>query len=103
MKDRCDYDCNAIRSLYVCAKGLVVTAVVLCVQRGLLDYSTPVRKYWFEYGQYGKENTTVADMVSTSCWIAIPFELVLNWTAIVHILEQRKPEWSPGTAYGYHG
>jgi CubicO group peptidase (beta-lactamase class C family) len=41
-------------------KGLVAIAAALCVQKGLLDYSELVTKYWPEYGQNVKENTTVA-------------------------------------------
>ncbi|CAF1129927.1 unnamed protein product [Rotaria sp. Silwood1] len=100
------YDHDTLQIPFSTTKGLVATAVALCVQRGLLNYSSPVRQYWPEYGQYGKENTTVADILSHRAGLSSdisPFELALNWTAIIHILEQRKPEWTPGTAHGYHG
>lgn len=100
------YDSTALQIPFSTTKGLVATAVALCVQRDLLDYSSPVTKYWPEYGQYGKENTTVADIVSHRAGLPSdlsPFELGLNWTAAIRTLEQRKPEWPPGTAHGYHG
>ncbi|CAF4733920.1 unnamed protein product, partial [Rotaria sp. Silwood2] len=100
------YENDTLQIPFSVTKGLVATAVALCVQRGLLDYSSPVRKYWPEYGRYGKENTTVADILSHRAGLPkdiSPFELALNWTAIIHILEEKKPEWIPGTAHGYHG
>ncbi|CAF4146222.1 unnamed protein product [Rotaria sp. Silwood2] len=100
------YENDTLQIPFSATKGLVATAVALCVQRGLLDYSLPVRKYWPEYGRYGKENTTVADILSHRAGLPkdiSPFELALNWTAIIHILEENKPEWIPGTAHGYHG
>jgi len=26
----------------------------------------------------------------------------MNWTAMIHTLEQEKPLWQPETAHGYH-
>ncbi|CAM2722804.1 unnamed protein product, partial [Rotaria socialis] len=80
-------------------------AVALCVQRGLLDYSALVKTYWPEYEQNGKENTTVVDILSHRAGLTLdnyPMERILNWTGMVHTLEQREPQWSPGTAHDYH-
>ncbi|CAF3461193.1 unnamed protein product [Rotaria socialis] len=80
-------------------------AVALCVQRGLLDYSALVKTYWPEYGQNGKENTTVADILSHHAGLPLdnyPMERILNWTVMLHTLEQREPQWSSGTAHDYH-
>ncbi|CAF4742139.1 unnamed protein product, partial [Rotaria sp. Silwood2] len=39
------YENDTLQIPFSATKGLVATAVALCVQRGLLDYSSPVRKY----------------------------------------------------------
>ncbi|CAM4818424.1 unnamed protein product [Rotaria magnacalcarata] len=99
------YDHNTLQYVFSTSKGLVAIAVALCVQRGLLDYSALVKTYWPEYGQNGKENTTVADILSHRAGLPLddyPMERILNWTAMVHTLEQREPQWPPGTAHGYH-
>jgi CubicO group peptidase (beta-lactamase class C family) len=86
-------------------KGLVAIAAALCVQKGLLDYTELVTKYWPEYGQNGKENTTVADILSHRAGLLLesgPPEQILNWTAMVQSLEQQRPLWSPGTSHSYH-
>ena len=91
--------------MFSALKGLVVVAIALCVQRGLLNYADLVTKYWPEYGQNGKEKTTVADILSHRVGLPLdnsPFENCLNWTAMVHSLEKQEPLWPPGTAHGYH-
>lgn len=99
------YDNNTLQLVFSTSKGLVAVAVALCVQRNLLDYSALVTKYWPEYGQNGKENTTVADILSHRAGLptdSSPFEQYLNWTAMIRTLEQKQPLWPPGTAHGYH-
>jgi CubicO group peptidase (beta-lactamase class C family) len=99
------YDNNTLQLVFSTTKGLVAIAAALCVQKGLLDYSALVTKYWPEYGQNRKENTTVADILSHRAGLPIEpgsFEQYLNWTEMIHLLEQDRPRWPPGTAHGYH-
>ncbi len=58
------YDNDTLQIVFSTSKGAVAAAAALCVQQGLLEYSALVTKYWPEYGQNGKENTTVADVLS---------------------------------------
>lgn len=99
------YDNNTLQLVFSTTKGLVAIAAALCVEKGLLDYSELVTKYWPEYRQNGKENTTVADILSHRA--GLPVELgsnedMLNWTTMIHLLEQQQPLWPPGTAHSYH-
>ncbi|CAF0830240.1 unnamed protein product [Rotaria sp. Silwood1] len=99
------YDDNSLQLVFSTTKGLVAVAVALCVQRGLLDYSALVTKYWPEYGQNGNENTTVADILSHRAglpYTSSPIDQFRNWTAMIHTLEQEQPLWHPGIAHGYH-
>ena len=102
------YDNDTLQLVFSTSKGLVAVAVALCVQRGLLDYSASVTKYWPEYGQNGKENTKVADILSHRAGLPLVLSSVeqyltwMNWTAMINTLEQEKPMWQPGTAHGYH-
>lgn len=99
------YDNDTLQLVFSTSKGLTATAVALCVQRGLLNYSALVTDYWPEYAQNGKGNTTVADIMSHRAGLAndsSEFDQYLNWTAMIHKLEQAPPQWTPGTAHGYH-
>ncbi|CAF2538944.1 unnamed protein product [Rotaria sp. Silwood2] len=99
------YDNNTLQLVFSATKGLVAIANALCVQKGWLNYSELVTKYWPEYGQNGKENTTVADILSHRAglpFISDPSEQIFNWTAMIHSLEHQRPLWPPGTAHSYH-
>jgi CubicO group peptidase (beta-lactamase class C family) len=45
-------------------KGVVATAMLMLVDRGALDLSAPVARYWPEFGAAGKADVRVADIVS---------------------------------------
>ena len=99
------YDNNTLQLVFSTSKGLVAAAVALCVQRDLLKYSDLVTKHWPAYGQNGKGNTTVADILSHRAGLPLDnssFVEYYNWDGMINKLEQRQPMWPPGTAHGYH-
>ena len=99
------YTKDTLQMVFSTTKGIVATAAALCVQRGLLSYSEKVTKYWPEYGQNGKENTTVADVLSHRAgipFLSATFEQTRNWSAMIRAIELLTPLWPPGTAFGYH-
>ncbi|UJR32596.1 hypothetical protein I4U23_020056 [Adineta vaga] len=99
------YNKDTLQLVFSATKGLVAATVALCVQRGLLNYSELVTKYWPEFRKNGKANTTVAHIMSHRAGLPFDSGLVedyLNWTGMVHYLEQSSPVWEPGTNHGYH-
>ena len=58
------YTHDTLQLVYSTGKGVMATALALCVQRGLLDYEEYVTKYWPEFGQNGKQNVKVKDLLS---------------------------------------
>ncbi|CAF1373742.1 unnamed protein product [Rotaria sp. Silwood1] len=102
------YDNDTLQLVFSTSKGLVAMAVALCVQRGLLNYTDMVIKYWPEYGQCGKENTTVADIMSHRAGLPalrntnLSIHEYLNWCSVIDKLEKQEPYWIPGTQHGYH-
>ena len=44
-------------------KGLASTVIHRLVERGLIDYDTPVAEYWPEFGANGKADITVRDVM----------------------------------------
>lgn len=99
------YDDETLQIVFSTTKGVVAMAVALCVDKGLLNYTDLVTKYWPEYGQYGKENSTVADLLSHRAGLPhLPLEVdrYKNWTHMIQTLEEMKPLWTPGMQHGYH-
>jgi CubicO group peptidase (beta-lactamase class C family) len=46
------------------SKGVVAVAMLMLVERGLLDLQSPVTRYWPEFGVAGKAEVRVADVVA---------------------------------------
>jgi CubicO group peptidase (beta-lactamase class C family) len=88
-------------------KGMTALAAHVLVDRGLLDLDAPVVRYWPEYGQRGKEKTTVAMMLNHSAGVPGFHEPLkenahLDWNYMVERIAAESPFWEPGLRNGYH-
>jgi Beta-lactamase class C and other penicillin binding proteins len=100
---------NGIGILTSATKGLTATAAHLLIQRGQLELEAPVARYWPEFAENGKENVTVAQLMSHQAGIPgfLPEDGIVvsdlwNWTRMTGALAHKAPYWEPGTAYMYH-
>ncbi|WP_372409659.1 serine hydrolase domain-containing protein [Streptomyces luteireticuli] len=89
-------------------KGVLVLCVHLLAQEGRLDLDAPVARYWPEFARNGKEGITTRMILAHRAGVPVldatpAFEEILDWTPVVHALEEQKPLWEPGTAHEYHG
>ncbi len=89
-------------------KGVVATVVHRLVDRGLLDYDTPVAHYWPEFAAAGKERITLRHLLTHQAalhdvrGLAADTEAILDWEAMVAGLAAATPAWDVGTRSGYH-
>jgi CubicO group peptidase (beta-lactamase class C family) len=88
-------------------KGLVATALHVQAERGLVEYGSPVSKYWPEFAQNGKQATTVCDALSHRAGIpAMPVgctpDLMCDWDWMIARLADMRPLFPPGTTNSYH-
>ena len=88
-------------------KGLTSTCVHQLADRGELDLHAPVSRYWPEFGQAGKENITLAMVMSHRSGLIGPrtrlnTEQLVDWDFVCGQLAITEPWWEPGTAQGYH-
>lgn len=89
-------------------KGVTSTALHILADRGLVDYDAPVREYWPEFAQNGKEATTVRHVMSHAAGLHRLKPLVetaddmLDWDHMVGALAAAKPAYEPGASAGYH-
>lgn len=90
-------------------KGVASTLLHIHADRGLIDYDAPVAKYWPEFGQAGKENITVRQLMCHEAGLYAIAEMVdhasemLDWDQMVRRLAEATPRHAPGTDHGYHG
>ncbi|OBH99305.1 serine hydrolase domain-containing protein [Mycobacterium scrofulaceum] len=88
-------------------KGLSATCVHQLADRGELDLQAPVAHYWPEFGQAGKQEITLAMVMSHRSGVIGPrtrlrWEDVADWDFVCTQLAAAEPYWEPGTAQGYH-
>ncbi|OBG51645.1 serine hydrolase domain-containing protein [Mycobacterium sp. E735] len=88
-------------------KGLSATCVHQLADRGELDLQAPVAHYWPEFGQAGKQDITLAMVMSHRSGVIGPrtrlrWEDVADWDFVCAQLAAAEPYWEPGTAQGYH-
>ena len=95
-------DGDTLFSVYSVTKAVVATAIHMMVDRGHLDYDTPIVKWWPEYGAYGKENTTVRHVLTHRACVpqmpaGITVERMCDWDWMTNAIAQLKPLAEPGT------
>lgn len=89
-------------------KGVTSTLLHTLAERGLVDYEAPVREYWPEFGQNGKQEITVRDILCHEGGLYHVREMIddaermLDWSAMVRALEVARPRHAPGADHGYH-
>jgi CubicO group peptidase (beta-lactamase class C family) len=49
------YTSDTLQLVFSVSKGVMASAIALCVERGWLDYDAPVAKYWPEFAANGKQ------------------------------------------------
>ena len=92
--------------VWSCTKAAVSFCAHLLASHGELDIDAPVTKYWPEYGQAGKSETTVKMLLnhqSGVCAVAekLPDGAYAQWDIMVRAIERQAPFFEPGTAHGY--
>ena len=90
-------------------KGVAATLLHIYADRGLIDYDARVADYWPEFGQAGKEDITVRQVLAHQSGLYHIRQMIdhadrmLDWEHMIHAIEQTAPAHIPGTRTGYHG
>lgn len=98
---------NTIVNVYSTTKTMTALTALMLADRGQLDLHAPVAKYWPEFAANGKENVTVAHLMSHAAGLPgwdemLRVEDIYDWNKACALLAAQKPWWEPGTASGYH-
>ncbi len=99
---------DTIVCVFSTTKTMVAICVLVLADRGEIDLSAPVARYWPEFAQNGKEAVEVRHLMSHSAGLPgfdPPLEKIeelYDWDAIVTRLAAQAPWWEPGTASAYH-
>jgi len=97
---------DSLATVWSTTKGVAALTCALAVERELLDYNKKVSYYWPEFGCKGKEDITVAMLLSHQAGICGPqtkkIEDFFNQELMASKLADMSPIWKPGTSSGYH-
>ena len=101
------YDQNTLTPVFSTGKAVMALLIATCVERGVLDYDTPVASYWPAFGQASKDAVTVGQMMSHQAGLPGFAETVdptiwFDRQAVLDRLAAQAPMWPPGAASGYH-
>ncbi len=90
-------------------KGIASTLVHIMVDRGLLDYDSQVAEYWPEFGQAGKSEITLRQVLAHQSGLYHIRQMIdradrmLDWEYMIRAIERAAPIHPPGERTGYHG
>jgi CubicO group peptidase (beta-lactamase class C family) len=94
---------NTLVLVWSATKGIGSACLLHALQEHKIDTSQRVAEFWPEFAQAGKEEITVAQLLSHQAGLcALDRRVdVLDYDAVIRALEAQKPLWPPGTAHGY--
>jgi CubicO group peptidase (beta-lactamase class C family) len=98
---------DTIVNVYSVTKSVTSLTALLVADRGDLDLHAPVARYWPEFAAGGKDEVTVAHLLSHSAGLSgwrepLTAEDMYDWEKVTSLLAAQEPFWKPGTASGYH-
>ena len=98
---------DTIVNVFSSTKNATSLAAYVLADRGQLDFSAPVAKYWPEFAQQGKENILISHIMSHSSGLPgwdspVSGQDLYDPDKVAALFENQEPWWEPGTALGYH-
>ncbi|MCO8255940.1 beta-lactamase family protein [Haladaptatus sp. AB618] len=88
-------------------KGMAATAVAHARSNGLFEYDDTVATHWPAFGQNGKDEITIRELLAHQGGVAAPRrklnpERIADTETLSSMLASKRPEWTPGRRHGYH-
>ncbi|KAF9775202.1 hypothetical protein IL306_006712 [Fusarium sp. DS 682] len=98
---------DTIVNVFSSTKTITSLAVLMLVDRGLIDVNERVSHYWPEFEQNGKQDVLVKHILSHTSGVSgweepVSTEDLYDVEKTTAMLARQAPWWTPGTASGYH-
>ncbi len=103
-KREAPWTADTIVLFWSATKGLGSASLLHVLQERSIELTRRVAEFWPEFGQAGKSEITLAQLLSHQAGLyALDASVdVLDYPAVIAALEKQEPLWPPGTAHGYH-
>ncbi len=88
-------------------KTVTSLAGLMLIDRGLVELTAPVARYWPEFAANDKQDIEIRHVLAHASGVSgwkLPFstEDMYDWDKSTAALAAQAPWWKPGTASGYH-
>ncbi len=98
---------DTVSIVFSCTKAATALCAQLLIDRGQLELTAPIARYWPEFAQAGKADASVLMALNHSVGLPALREPVkaggyYDWHYMVERLAREEPFWQPGTKNGYH-
>ncbi len=102
-----EWERDTIVNVYSTTKTMAALTALMLADRGVFDLHDRVAKFWPEFAAEGKEDVTIAQLLSHSAGLSgwkeqLQREDLYDWSKCTDLLARQAPFWEPGTAPGYH-
>lgn len=100
------WDRDTIVNVWSSSKTIISFAILMLVDRGLLDVNANVADYWPEFAANGKENIKVRYLLSHCSGLSgwrepIVLDDLYDFKKMTTLLAEQAPWWEPGRVSGY--
>jgi len=105
------YNGDTLTNVFSSTKSLTAISMAMLFDQGLIKYSDKITKYWPEFGENGKEETTVADLMRHEAGLAAFKESVdpqallienIKKNAVGALIEKQTQSYPPTGKRAYH-
>ena len=96
---------DTITNVWSVTKTMTALCALVLADRGELDLTAPVGRYWREFAVAGKERVLVRHLLAHTAGLPDwdwPVEDLYDWPSATARLAAQVPQWEPGSAAGYH-
>lgn len=101
------WETDTVVRVFSTSKVMVMIAVLLLVDRGLLDLDAPIARYWPEFAKHGKGSITARQVLVHRSGLpgfgrSVSFDDLADWSNAIEMLEEASLWYEPGTISCYH-
>jgi CubicO group peptidase (beta-lactamase class C family) len=98
---------DTIVNVYSTTKTMTALTALMLADQGVIAFEDPVAKYWPEFAAAGKQDVTVAHLMSHASGLSgwkepLAKADLYDWEKCTSLLAAQAPFWEPGTQPGYH-
>ncbi|MGN6173331.1 MAG: serine hydrolase domain-containing protein, partial [Streptosporangiaceae bacterium] len=98
---------DSIINTFSTTKTMTALCALILADRGELDLTAPVARYWPEFAAAGKQDVQVWHLLSHTAGLPtwdepMTVDDLYDWPKATARLAAQAPKWEPGTQAGYH-